>query len=172
MAKAGGGGGIGGIGGVGGMMGGIMGGTSMITRRGLGEGGKGNSGPFKSEKMGKASMLPGSHLNLKPVGGAKASAPAAGKPLDLKPVGNLPKPDQGKLPMAQRIAAKVPGPKLPGMGKKEVPMAKEHLGFDKLKEEVSHEKGVTNPGGIAYAAGVKKYGKAGMEAKAKAGKKK
>lgn len=43
--------------------------------------------------------------------------------------------------------------------------------FDALKDKVAHEKGVTDPGGIAYAAGVKKYGKAGMEKKAEAGRK-
>lgn len=44
--------------------------------------------------------------------------------------------------------------------------------FSKLENKVAKEKGVRNPGGVAYAAGVKKYGKAGMAKKAAAGRKK
>lgn len=32
-------------------------------------------------------------------------------------------------------------------------------GFDKLKGELAHEKGVRNPGAVAAAIGRKKYGK-------------
>lgn len=46
----------------------------------------------------------------------------------------------------------------------------EHEGFAKLKNELSHEKGVHDPGAVAAAIGRKKYGKAGMARKAAAGR--
>lgn len=33
-----------------------------------------------------------------------------------------------------------------------------HLGFKKLKNKLAHQKGVTNPGGLAASIGRKKYG--------------
>jgi hypothetical protein len=47
----------------------------------------------------------------------------------------------------------------------------EHVGFQKLENELSHEKGVTNPAGLAAEIGRKKYGAKGMAAKAAAGRK-
>lgn len=44
--------------------------------------------------------------------------------------------------------------------------------FDKLKGKLAKEPGVTNPGGLAAAIGRKKFGAAGMAAKAAAGRKK
>ncbi len=41
--------------------------------------------------------------------------------------------------------------------------------FNKLKSELA-KKGIKNPGGLAYKIGVEKYGKKGMERKARAGK--
>lgn len=43
--------------------------------------------------------------------------------------------------------------------------------FAKLKKKLAGRKGVTDPGGLAYAIGAKKYGKAGMARKAAAGRK-
>lgn len=43
--------------------------------------------------------------------------------------------------------------------------------FDKLAGKLSHEKGITDPKGLAYAIGAKKYGKEGMEKLAKKGEK-
>lgn len=40
----------------------------------------------------------------------------------------------------------------------------------KSVEESAAKSGASDPGGVAYAVGVKKYGKEGMEAKAEAGK--
>jgi len=45
------------------------------------------------------------------------------------------------------------------------------VGFKKLKAQLA-AKGASNPGGLAYRIGVRKYGKAGMKAKAAAGRKK
>lgn len=47
-----------------------------------------------------------------------------------------------------------------------------HIGFDKLKAKLSHQKGVKNPGGLAASIGRQKYGDKGMAKKAAAGKKK
>ena len=47
----------------------------------------------------------------------------------------------------------------------------EHIGFKKLEEKFKSE-GKKDPGGLAYAVGVKKYGKAGMAKKAAAGRRK
>jgi len=44
--------------------------------------------------------------------------------------------------------------------------------FDKLKGKLAKESGVTNPGGLAASIGRKKFGAAGMAAKAAAGRKK
>ena len=44
--------------------------------------------------------------------------------------------------------------------------------FNKLEKKLSHQKGVTNPAGLAAKIGRDKYGKAGMEKKAAAGRKK
>ena len=44
----------------------------------------------------------------------------------------------------------------------------EHIGFKKIEGELAHKKGVSNPKAVAAAIGIKKYGKAGMEAKAHA----
>lgn len=41
--------------------------------------------------------------------------------------------------------------------------------FDKLADDLSKKPGIYDPKGLAYAIGKKKYGKAGMAAKAKAG---
>ena len=46
----------------------------------------------------------------------------------------------------------------------------EHEGFAKLKGELSHEKGVTDPAALAASIGRKKYGAAGMAKKAAAGR--
>jgi hypothetical protein len=46
----------------------------------------------------------------------------------------------------------------------------EHIGFKNLENELSHEKGVTNPGAVAHAIGVKKYGQAEMTKKSEAGR--
>jgi len=46
-----------------------------------------------------------------------------------------------------------------------------YMGFDKLKGELSHEKGVDNPGAVAASIGRKKYGKAAFQHFAAAGKK-
>ena len=46
----------------------------------------------------------------------------------------------------------------------------EHEGFAKLKGELSHEKGVTDPAALAASIGRKKYGAAGMAAKSAAGR--
>lgn len=46
-----------------------------------------------------------------------------------------------------------------------------HIGFKKLKAKFAAQ-GKRNPGGLAYHVGVKKYGKAGMAAKAAVGRKK
>ena len=43
--------------------------------------------------------------------------------------------------------------------------------FARLKAALSKRPGVTNPGGLAYAIGAKKFGKAGMAKKAKLGRK-
>lgn len=42
--------------------------------------------------------------------------------------------------------------------------------FNRLAASLANRPGVTNPPGLAYAIGVRKYGKAGMAAKAKAGR--
>jgi hypothetical protein len=47
-----------------------------------------------------------------------------------------------------------------------------HIGFNKLKSKLAGESGVTDPAGLAATIGRKKFGKAGMEKKAAAGKKK
>lgn len=44
-----------------------------------------------------------------------------------------------------------------------------HIGFDKLKGKLAHEKGVTDPGALAAAIGDKKYGKAKMHHAAASG---
>lgn len=49
---------------------------------------------------------------------------------------------------------------------------KKQTPFNKLKNKLSHEKGITNPGALAAKIGREKYGKDGMAAKAAAGKKK
>jgi hypothetical protein len=48
-------------------------------------------------------------------------------------------------------------------------MAKES-NFDKLKNKLAKKPGITDPAGLAYEIGAKKYGKAGMAKKAAAGK--
>jgi hypothetical protein len=47
-------------------------------------------------------------------------------------------------------------------------VTEEHIGFKKLKNKLSHEKGVTNPGALAARIGRKKYGAKKMNAAAKA----
>ena len=44
----------------------------------------------------------------------------------------------------------------------------EHIGFNKLKGELAHKKGIRNPAAVAAKIGMEKYGKEGMEAKAHA----
>jgi hypothetical protein len=46
-----------------------------------------------------------------------------------------------------------------------------YTGFAKLKNELAHEKGVTNPGALAAAIGRKKYGAKKFGRYAAAGKK-
>ena len=46
----------------------------------------------------------------------------------------------------------------------------EHLGFNKLKSQLRHEKGVTNAGGLAAVIGRKNLGAKEFAAKAVAGK--
>jgi hypothetical protein len=48
----------------------------------------------------------------------------------------------------------------------EPPIGDEHLGFQKLKGELAHKKGIRNPAAVAAKIGMEKYGKKGMEAKA------
>lgn len=100
-----------------------------------------------------------------------------GHSLSLQPVGSLPAPDHSKVQgHVARIhaAAKAKMAKSAPMAapvlKSEPKMEKNHIGFNKLKGELAHEKGVSDPGAVAAAIGDKKYGKKGMEAKAKAGK--
>jgi hypothetical protein len=50
-------------------------------------------------------------------------------------------------------------------------LVEKHIGFKKLKGELSHEKGVRNPGALAAAIGRKKYGAKGMAKKSAAGRK-
>jgi hypothetical protein len=47
---------------------------------------------------------------------------------------------------------------------------RKHIGFAKLKGQLGKKKGISDPGAVAAAIGIAKYGKAGMAAKAKAGK--
>ena len=49
-------------------------------------------------------------------------------------------------------------------------MHKEEIGFDKLKNKLAHQKGVTNPAGLAAKIGRDKYGAKEMANKAKEGK--
>lgn len=44
-----------------------------------------------------------------------------------------------------------------------------YVGFSKLKEKLSHEKGITNPGALAASIGRKKYGKKAFQKHASAG---
>lgn len=44
-----------------------------------------------------------------------------------------------------------------------------YVGFDKLKGELAHQKGVTNPGALAAYIGRKKYGAKAMGKAAKSG---
>lgn len=68
----------------------------------------------------------------------------------------------GKPHPTNRIAAPV----------KKSELKKEHIGFNKLKNEIAHEKHPpSDPAAVAASIGRAKYGKAGMAAKAKAGKK-
>jgi hypothetical protein len=46
-----------------------------------------------------------------------------------------------------------------------------HIGFAKLKGELAHRKGVTNPGALAASIGRNKFGVAGMTKKSVAGRK-
>jgi hypothetical protein len=58
--------------------------------------------------------------------------------------------------------------------KKQVPdsaKADKHLGFQKLKGELAHKKGVHDPGAVAAYIGRKKYGQKAMTAKSVAGRK-
>lgn len=49
-------------------------------------------------------------------------------------------------------------------------MAGKYVGFDKLKGELAHEKGVYNPGGLAAAIGRRKYTKKRFDHAAAEGK--
>jgi hypothetical protein len=51
-------------------------------------------------------------------------------------------------------------------------LVEKHIGFKKLKGELSHERGVKDPGALAAAIGRKKYGAKGMARKAAAGRRK
>jgi len=44
-----------------------------------------------------------------------------------------------------------------------------HMGFDKLKRSLAHQKGVTNPGAVAASIGRKKYGDQAMQHAAETG---
>ena len=44
--------------------------------------------------------------------------------------------------------------------------------FSQLAEKIGKKPGIKNPKGVAYAIGVAKYGKVGMQKKAAAGRKK
>lgn len=46
-----------------------------------------------------------------------------------------------------------------------------YLGFDKLKDKLANQEGVSNPGALAASIGRRKYSKAGMSKKAAAGRK-
>lgn len=50
-------------------------------------------------------------------------------------------------------------------------LAEKHIGFKKLKGQLSHQKGVKNPGALAASIGRKKYGAKGMARKSAAGRK-
>lgn len=52
----------------------------------------------------------------------------------------------------------------------ETPADDEHIGFEKLKNQLSHKKGVRDPGAVAAAIGRRKYGGKGMAKKAAAGR--
>lgn len=56
----------------------------------------------------------------------------------------------------------------PTKGMYEDAIDEKHIGFKKLEGELSHEKGVKNPGALAAFIGRKKYGAKGMEKKAEA----
>lgn len=47
----------------------------------------------------------------------------------------------------------------------------EHLGFKKLESKLSHEKGISDPAGLAASIGRKKFGTKKFEHKAEAGRK-
>lgn len=49
--------------------------------------------------------------------------------------------------------------------------ADEHVGFKKLEGEIAKKGGASDPAAVAASIGIKKYGKAGMEEKAQAGRK-
>jgi hypothetical protein len=51
-------------------------------------------------------------------------------------------------------------------------LGEKHIGFKKLKGELSHERGVRDPGALAASIGRKKYGAKGMAAKSAAGRRK
>lgn len=54
---------------------------------------------------------------------------------------------------------------------KEGDLDEKKLGFKKLKNKLSHQKGVKDPSALAASIGTKKYGKAGMAKKSAAGRK-
>ena len=68
-------------------------------------------------------------------------------------------------------AAKKPIKSVTTMKSEDDMMMGEHLGFNKLKNKIAHEKNPPrNPAAVAAKVGFEKYGKKGMEAKAHAGK--
>lgn len=52
----------------------------------------------------------------------------------------------------------------------EIPKTEQRSAFKKLEGKLAKKKGVSDPGALAAYIGTEKYGKAGMAAKAKAGK--
>jgi hypothetical protein len=74
---------------------------------------------------------------------------------------SMAKEEPGKLKKPGSIA---------GMALSE-PVSKAHIGFNKLKGQLAHKPGISNPAAVAASIGRKKYGAKGMAAKAAAGKK-
>jgi hypothetical protein len=105
------------------------------------------------------------HSKRKAAQGAQSQAPAA--------VGQ----DASNAPQAGSTQAGQPDqsrPKTQPMDGDVNKMGKAESSFDKLKHKIENKEGYSEKGaaGAAYEAGVKKYGKAGMAAKAAAGRKK
>lgn len=76
----------------------------------------------------------------------------------------IPDPGPGEVQTPERIEAQREGEETNKIA------TDEHVGFKKLEGELSHEKGVKDPGAVAAAIGRKKYGEKAMAAKSAAGR--